>query len=157
MKPSSHQQNQQRLNAATRANWELFQTHREHLGKLLIESCGSRFKSLCVLGAGNTNDLDLPPLTAQFQRTLLLDLDLAAMQHGVRQQFGENTPNSLEIRHAEVTGSLEVMNELLSEPTKEPLLQQLTERLSQPRLPITIGEQFDCVVSSCLLSQLIES
>ena len=56
--------------------------------------------SLCVLGAGNCNDLDLIRLASEFQRVTLVDLDREAMEFGVAHQDG---PGTIEIVCCDVT------------------------------------------------------
>ena len=73
------------FNAASRGQWEEFADHRRCLTRELARgaAAGSR---LCVLGAGNANDLDLPALLRAHQEVHLVDIDAAALAPGAERQ-----------------------------------------------------------------------
>ncbi len=52
------------INATSRDQWEAFGEHRERLTALLAGEGTERQSRLCVLGAGNANDLELTALLA---------------------------------------------------------------------------------------------
>ena len=118
---------------------------------------GSGGGTLCVLGAGNCNDLDLVPLTRRWERVRLVDIDAEAMQAGVAQQFqaaGERMGPQIAFAACDLTGALEFAHEIIQRPSRE-AFSRLRGALG--RLPAVeqLGERFACVASTCLLSQLI--
>src|SRR5438552_2239549 len=71
------QQKQSHLNRSTRGQWALYASHRQELEKLLVpDQPGGR---ICVLGAGNCNDLDLRWLTQVYREVQLVDIDPDAL------------------------------------------------------------------------------
>jgi hypothetical protein len=74
-------------NAETRNSWDLFAEHRRIVTAHLVrvgDETGS--KKLCLLGAGNLNDIDLTQLATKFSAIDLLDWDEAAMRDGLARQ-----------------------------------------------------------------------
>ena len=72
-------------NAEVAKHWTIAKPHRDRLTKLLVDrliDVREHPRTLCVLGAGNCNDLDLHQLLQHYDRIDLVDLDGAAMQHG---------------------------------------------------------------------------
>jgi hypothetical protein len=59
-------------------HWELYQGHRQRLTRLC--QAVQRADGLCVLGAGNGDDLDLPALVRAFGEVHLVDLDGEALE-----------------------------------------------------------------------------
>ena len=78
------EKSQKRMNASTAGSRAWFASHRQRIEALLRRSPkGGR---LCVLGAGNCNDLDLPELADHFGEIHLVDLDETAARgatHGL--------------------------------------------------------------------------
>ncbi len=145
---------QQEFNRATRGNWDAFAEHRERLAALLEQSVAPASReSLCILGAGNCNDLDMPRLVSQWSRIRLVDLDVEAMQAGIARQFHMRPPDQLELSACDVTGALEFCHERSHCPTRESL-NKLGQALAVLPAVERLGERFSCVVSTCLLSQL---
>jgi hypothetical protein len=155
MRPLSPALRQQEFNRASRGNWDAFAEHRQRLAALLEQSVppASR-ESLCILGAGNCNDLDLPRLVSQWSRIRLVDLDVEAMRAGISRQFHMRPPEHLELSACDVTGALEYCHELLHCPSSRESLTNLRHALALLPAVERLGEQFSCVVSPCLLSQL---
>jgi hypothetical protein len=149
-------------NRETAANWESFAGHREHLRRLIDDSVPAVGGRGIVLGAGNCNDLDLPWLQQRFAQTVLLDLDLQAMQAGIARQLGTTPTAGIEPGLWDVTGAFDLLNALGGSGTPSSAeLAALERRLeSTPPIPPespAAGQQFDCVVSACLVSQLIDA
>jgi len=149
---------QQEFNRASRGNWNTFAEHREHVAALLEESVAPDSRhSLCILGAGNCNDLDLPRLASQWPRIRLVDLDADAMQAAVSRQFhlSPPPPDQLELSACDLTGALEYCHELVRCGSSRETLTRLRNTLAMlPAIERLGHEQFSCVVSTCLLSQL---
>ena len=66
---------QARFNRSTRDHWPHFASHRDWIERLLVADGLGGGGRLCVLGAGNCNDLDLPALAEAFDEIHLVDLD----------------------------------------------------------------------------------
>jgi hypothetical protein len=150
--------NEQKLyNVATRDHWREFSTHREKISRLLKvkELAGKR---LGVVGAGNCNDLDLVKLADHYASLVLLDLDLSAMQEGVRRQFPNEVPYNIVLDAFEVTGALERFDAIKAttdESQRETIIHELLEILEKTAVYEHPSVPFDVVVSACILSQLI--
>ena len=86
---------QLRLNRETLDNWRLYRSHREAVADLICRPPQAASARLCVLGAGNCNDLDLGRFTGRFARVHLVDLDRQAMARGVQRQ-SPPAPGSIE-------------------------------------------------------------
>jgi hypothetical protein len=111
---------------------------------------------ICLLGAGNCNDLDLDRLAGAFAEVHLVDLDADALAEGVARQ----APREVEriVRHApvDVTGlaaRLAKWND--QRPSDDEALDcvRAAEAAPAPELP----GPFDAVASVGLLTQLIDS
>src|SRR5262245_52552720 len=75
---------QAQLNRSTRGQWNLYSSHRKELERLLVpDRPGGR---ICVLGAGNCNDLDLRWLTQVYREVHLVDIDGDALARGTQFQ-----------------------------------------------------------------------
>lgn len=75
-----------RRNSVTRNAWDGYAAHRRTVSEHLVRGRPAREGRLCVLGAGNSNDLDLPLLSATFAEIHLVDLDAAALLSGLSRQ-----------------------------------------------------------------------
>jgi hypothetical protein len=132
--------------------WSLYENHRQRVTNLLAQH-GSQDRSLCIVGAGNCNDLDLSFLLQRFGKLTLIDLDADAMRAGIDRQSIENN-SRIHILKQEVTGIHKWLSESANDLSDSPalLLSELIDRLKQTG---DIG-QYDVAASVCLLSQLIE-
>ena len=99
---------------------------------------------IAVLGAGNCNDLDLKELALSFQEIHLFDLDLVSMADGVsRQRPGDTSKIQL---HDEI----DLSGRAWRTPSSGP------DRDSEEICPAE-NSGFDLVISTCVLSQLMET
>jgi len=140
------QRAEQKGNRDVRDLWERYAGHRQRLtAQLLALAPGGR---LCVLGAGNANDLDLEALGAHFDEIHLVDIDPGALSRAAGRQ---SPPTRARLRaHAPVDLS--------------GLYQQLERRrLADPDQLVAAGAAevlarlpggFDVVASCCVLSQM---
>ena len=145
---------QSKRNTDTRQAWASFAAHRSQVTTLLKTLATSGHDSLCVLGAGNCNDLDLQELLASYASIQLVDLDGEALAAGIQRQ-SEPTTRLRELGAFDVTGIEKLLSGWkpdapVSSADVEHCLQQL-EHASKPA-----GGPFTVVASTCLLSQLIE-
>jgi hypothetical protein len=142
-------------NAQSRDRWDSFAEHRKKVSELLRPHVVTNQSRLCILGAGNCQDLDLPSLLAVHGEVHLVDLDADSLAWGVAQQGVVDHPGVHLWGGVDVTGMLDaiaswspqtsISSEDLSACADGPV------RRVSPSLPTS----FDLVASTCLLSQLI--
>jgi hypothetical protein len=149
-------QSQFESNRTTAGDWDLFAAHRARLSALIREAAPSgRPSRLCVLGAGNCNDLDLPSLVPLFAQTHLVDLDGEAMRRGVERQNMAGGPALHRHAGVDITGCLGAMAAWSAQTA---MTDAELERCAT--LPVTgavphLPGPFDLVVSACVLSQIV--
>ena len=151
---------QARQNLTTRNQWQLFASHRGEIEKLIVPE--SRGGQLCVLGAGNCNDLDLKWLVDVYSEVHLVDLDRDALIDAVqRQGLGKNSPEESSTArgaihiHApfDLTGiAAQVADWQKSPPTLAEIEQAARVLLQPPKLP---AGEYDLVLSPCVLTQMM--
>jgi len=188
---------QSRQNRTTLGQWGMFQAHRWRVGRFLVPRAPG-VERLCVLGAGNCNDLDLAWLAEVYREVHLVDIDPAALAGAVERQ--EAAGNERVRRHAPVdlSGIADLVARWAGRGPGEVEIDACVERLAGPtngvqdqdpssracegspclsgptghRDPsqarddaggvpappgaVRVPGPFDVVLSSCLLSQLIE-
>jgi hypothetical protein len=144
-----------RFNAESRDQWAGFSGHRVRVSKLLGSGSEPGRTRLCVLGAGNCNDLDLPSLLDAHREVHLVDLDPAALESGVERQGLAGNPRLFLHGGLDVTGMLEAFSRWSPlVPMAASELQALTEWPSS-RVALALPGPFDLVASTCLLSQIV--
>lgn len=146
---------QRYFNRASQTSWRAFAAHREQITSRLETAAGS---SLCVLGAGNCNDLDLVRLTARWEQIRLVDIDAEAMQAGVANQFhtagGMGKRERIEFSACDLTGTLEQCHAVAQVPSSENFARLRGALAGLPAVG-QLGGPYTAVASTCLLSQLI--
>lgn len=142
------------FNVSSAAAWESYASQRQKVTELLTGDGLTPAGSLCVLGAGNCNDLDLPALLGAYREVHLVDLDEEALVRGVARQ-GLTSHAGL-IRHGsvDVTGMLERMA-MWSADSAISGEDLAACRDAPARQASRLPAPFDTVVSTCLLSQLL--
>ncbi len=143
-------------NAETLDGWDRFTPHRERVSQLLLDAAPASDGKLCVLGAGNCNDLALNQLAQAFQQIDLVDIDEQAIAAGMTRQ-GVAAGHVTAFGAVDVTG---VVN-LISAWTPELLVadEQVDACIATAQravLPFDAGS-YSVAASIGLLSQLIES
>ena len=147
------QQAEQTANQDTRELWERYRGHRERVTAEILalapggsEAGGGR---LCLLGAGNANDLDLEALAAHFDEVHLVDIDAAALERAagrqspaVRAKLHRHAPVDLSGLYHQLDRGSQLMHgdAMVTAGTAE-VIRQLPSEL-------------DVVVSCCVLSQM---
>src|SRR5437764_7439898 len=76
---------QARQNQTTRNQWLLYASHRRQIERLIVPAEHGR-ERICILGAGNCNDLDLKWLAEAYAEVHLVDIDPAALDRAVKKQ-----------------------------------------------------------------------
>lgn len=143
------------FNASSRDQWDRFAAHRQKVSALLGAGSPSASTRLCVLGAGNGNDLDLPALLNAHREVSLVDLDAEALASGASRQGVADHPRLRLFGGVDVTGMLDAL------ATWTPLTPLTPADLSAlagwpaGRVAPVLPGPFDVVASTCLLSQLI--
>ena len=146
----------QRRNLTTLNANALFAAHRQRVMRLLKQAAGDLPERLCVLGAGNCNDLDLGDLLAEYLEIVLVDLDRAASVSAVATAIDDSLRHRIHIADStDVTGAFECLQVADTKDFGSDAAADLLRLFSAvPQIPFA---PFDCIVSTCLLSQLIDS
>lgn len=119
-------------NLDSAGDWKCYASHRRHSTRLILDAAPAKPKRLCLLGAGNCNDVEMTALSANFGEIHLVDLDKTAVEQGLKRQFSG------------LQGKIMI---------HAPIDLDADETISQLS---TIGN-FDVVASICVLSQLIDA
>lgn len=144
---------------------QTYGSHRQHTMSLLraaADKLSGNAQSIAVLGAGNCLDLDVRELTTRFRTIQLLDLDRNALEHGVAAQASvelstTNNPPASEINFIAPIDLAAPLAEL--EPgdlAGEGNADTVCGLLRSP-FRTTPCAPADIVVSTCVLSQMIEA
>lgn len=149
-------QKQASRNAETLDGWDRFAPHRERVTQLLLDAASANEGRLCVLGAGNCNDLVLSQLAQAFQHIDLVDIDEKAISEGVIRQ-GIAASRVTARGPIDVTGVAELMSGWT--PATPASAEQVDACIATARRTILSCEasSYAVAASICLLSQLIES
>lgn len=149
-------QEQARRNTEADAAWILYAPHRQRVTQLLLDARTPTSERLCLLGAGNLNDLDLAALSSAFREIVLVDVDAAALRRGLsRQGFAEDARFRV-VAPTDVSG---VFTELAAMENKQPVrddsIDSCLRTLAQPH-GLNKHVRCDVVASVGLLTQLID-
>lgn len=143
-------------NRVTRDDWATFAPHRSRVTELLIEAAGGPDAKLCVLGAGNGNDIDLARLLDHYHTITLVDLDPQALRHGLaRLSSGEAARIEL-VAGVDLTGILSKLYRDAEQPVSN---QEIDAAVSAARQGCAIPQlsRYDVVASTSVLTQIIDS
>ncbi len=142
-------------NRDTRNSWETYRSHREKMMELIQANKPVQGGSLCLLGAGNCNDVDLAVLLDFFDSVSLMDLDKEALAHGIAYQKVEKHPKLSLHAGIDLSGILPYMERWTKHApsNREKSLCLHSVQYSDPLA--SYHGQFDLVLPCCLLSQMI--
>jgi hypothetical protein len=142
---------QSRMNDSTRGQWDWYAAHRARIERLIIPQ--SRGGRICILGAGNCNDLDLNWLVQAYAQVHLVDIDPSALDRAVRRQ---GVPADRITFHApiDLTGVADRSRGWAGRNVTESEIDQAV-RAASADLPAIGGGGFDVALSPCVLSQLL--
>jgi hypothetical protein len=134
-------------------DWTLYADHRDHFTEALLSSARQLGGSLCLLGAGQCNDVDLERLAETFSEIHLVDIDSAALARAVARQ-----PPSVRARlqrHAPI--DLSGLSKRLKKwkaagPTPAGLEASAASALRS--IVASLSGPFDVVASACVLTQM---
>ena len=145
---------QAKANRSTREHWTWFASHRAEIQKLVLPGIGEAGGRLCVLGAGNCNDVDLRALTGSFREVHLVDIDREAIAQAALRQGVAADPAVRLHGGVDLTGITELFALWEKSPPGEAEVREATARATRAVVP-DVGGPFDVVLSPCLLSQLV--
>jgi hypothetical protein len=150
---------QKRQNDQSRGRWDLYAPHRSRVTRLLTDAAPPEAEPhgrLCVLGAGNSNDLDLRTLLQAYAQVHLVDLDAIALQSGVDSQGCGQTDRIRLYGNVDLTFIADRL--ALGTPQQPPSDGELEfcARTLAAHPPLDIPSPFDTVASVCLLTQLMQ-
>ena len=149
------QARQARFNAESRDQWDGFAEHRRRVSDLLTARSVGGPGRLCVLGAGNGNDLDLAALLEAHREVHLVDLDPTALALGAGRQGVADHPSLRLHGNLDVTGMLDAIAGWSPlAPIAGADLEALVDWPPR-RVGLALPGPFDVVASTCLLSQLV--
>jgi len=143
------------FNASSRGQWEGFAGHRGRISALLGAAFGPGATRLCVLGAGNGNDLDLPALLRSHREVHLVDLDSEALSGAVSRQGVADHPGLRLFGGLDVTGILDAVATWSPTAPIPPADLEALAAWPAGRVALALPGPYDVVASTCLLSPLV--
>lgn len=147
---------QMRRNRLREGEWDLAASHRRQVTGRLVSLAPAEGR-LCVLGAGNSNDLELPKLLRAYKEIHLVDLDDEALARGVGRQMGEPAGGLYLHGGIDLTGIAEALSSrAATSDWRNPATDDPLSRADDPG-PFPLPGPFDVVASTGVLSQLIEA
>lgn len=154
---------QQSRNQESADAWALYEPHRNRVTSLLLDAlpssendAGSESR-ICLLGAGNCNDVDLRQLAGHCREVALIDLDVNALQQAVERQQLVGHPAVRLQSGIDLTGIFDRLSpdDAADENDHAKQIAELTRLAESFSLP-GLATGFDVVASVCVLSQLID-
>lgn len=139
-------------NGRTRGDWQTFAPHRGRVTELIVDAADGANPSLCVLGAGNGNDLDLALLAERFGKITLVDLDRHALEHCRGSQPAQVAARIETLGEVDLCGLLEPLDRFDGDSAQ---FEQLITTAQRPE--VAMPATYDVVASTCLLTQMIDS
>jgi len=144
--------NQAERNRRSANVWELFASQRERLLTLIPSNIVGG--TLCVLGAGKCDDLDLPRLARQFAAIHLVDLDGEAMERARDRQPSQVRAAMVLHGGIDLSGLLDRLDDWGDAFPDDDDLHRTVSNAAHA-VADTLGGPFDVTLSTCVLSQLI--
>lgn len=108
--------------------------------------------TLCILGAGNCNDVDLARLATLFEDVHLVDLDESAMRRGVSRQLDGSVPPVRQSVHVHPPCDLSGILPMLGNADPD----EVAQAAASADFAVD-GQPFDVVASLCVMTQLIDA
>jgi hypothetical protein len=138
-------------NAQTRNAWQRCSAHRQRIQELIFAASEERGGRICVLGAGNCNDVDLRLLARRFTEIHLADIDRDALEAAVARQHLSGDPRIVLHAPCDVSGILGIGQYAEDRPDVDDLVRRIrahSEELDGP---------YDLVLSAGLLTQMYQA
>ncbi|HEX3775973.1 MAG TPA: hypothetical protein VHV51_15985 [Polyangiaceae bacterium] len=138
----------------TADDWALYAGHRAHFTRALLSCARGPGARLCVLGAGQCNDIDLEQLAEAFSEIHLVDLDPSALAAGVSRQSVAIRPRIFP--HSPLDLSPLTPKRAGKWQRKAPTRAELeaAETATLATLRARLPGPFDVVASACVLTQM---
>lgn len=139
----------------SRAGGDVYQHHRARLLRLL--RAVQRGEGICVLGAGNCDDLDLPALVRDFGQVHLVDLDGDALAQAIARAPAAIRARLIPHGRLDLSGSIAEIDAWGERFPSDDELARFARAASQRLCESIVGSSgatFDVAVSASLLSQL---
>ena len=147
---------QGRLNRGSSKGWESFGPHRRRVTELILDGGRSVGGRLCVLGAGNCNDLNLSRLAGAFSAIHLVDLDGDALEGAAGRRSAPDPLRVVLNGGIDLGGIAGRLAALRPETAAAREIDELIQQAAKPS-PADLGGPFDVAASTCLLTQLMNS
>ncbi len=148
---------QLRRNAARRDAWSDYAAHRAETTARIVAAARSQNDQLCVLGAGNGDDLDLPAITCAYGQSHLVDIDADALARGLDRQPASQRQNVRLHGGIDLTGCWQLLaNRPRGTALSDAEIEQILERSTSGQR-MELPGRFDVVASTCVISQVIDS
>jgi hypothetical protein len=140
-------------NASGSENRQSFEGHRRKVTALLLERALSRDARLCLLGAGNANDVDLEALLGSYAEVHLVDLDPEALTRAKASVPTALAPRLVGHAPVDVSGALDKLEDWRAFRVTPEELMGHADSTARALLQAT-GGPFEVVASTCLLTQI---
>lgn len=146
---------QQAFTNRSNLRWaEAYRGHRERLTALLIGQAGEpETRRICLLGAGNCCDVDLPLLCAAYREVHLVDLDAAAVARAISALDPDQRDKVFAHAPVDLTGFLGRADRWRRTP---PTLRQVLDHVpvAVEGILAKLPAPFEVVASCCVVTQL---
>lgn len=145
---------QKEANRAGLRFFDEFASHRKHQTDFILTGNETPGGRLCILGAGNCFDLDLPHVARTFEEVHLVDIDPVALKKA-RERLDADLARKVTL-HApvDVSGANDKLEAWRAMRVSPETLISFPEAATSALLK-KLPAPFDCVVSSCIASQLL--
>ena len=141
------------INRETAPNRAFYEGHRNQLHRLVVAAGRRDRERLCVLGAGNCNDLRLPELATRFALVTLVDLDGDALARALAREGMTDVAGIRTVAGVDLSGMSAVLGGLI-EPAAERGGRAANRELPPPEL----GQAgYDVVLSTCMFTQIVDA
>ena len=145
------------MNATSRDQWDTFAEHRKLLSAASIRDAKPGRSRLCILGAGNANDLDLTALLAAHREVHLVDIDSEALSHGAERQGVAKHPRLRLHGGLDTTAMLGLLSDWTPHSELRPADFDAMASWPALRTALVLPGGFDRVASTCVLTQILET
>lgn len=147
---------QLRGNADSAAHWRIAAPHRRRVMQLIEQAAPAAGGRVCILGAGNCNDLELLRLGERFAEVTLVDLDRDALNRAVARQ-GLSDATGLRLHGGyDITGVWDELHQVSQVRHDSATIERLVCQAVAPTVS-DLTPPYEVVVSTCVLSQLLQS
>jgi hypothetical protein len=145
------------LNRSTAHCWTEFEAHRQRVMRLIDQHAPTAGSTLCILGAGNCNDLDLRWLCDRCAEVHLVDVDADSLRLAIQRQDVETSPLLRLHAPVDLTGMADRFARWMDAPPADAEISRTIDDLGEMGvLPSLHAGQCNLVVSTTVLSQLID-